>query len=167
MKSLSPVAIALVVLLAVTGCSKKQEITPVQRKQAATFVSEAEFAITIRDYARAEDLMRQATELCPDDGNYWMALGNLSKRNSKPAEARKAYEKCVEVYAAAYKETPQNGKLLMRQMYAEALLGHADKARALVKKAREKHPLDAEISAFDEAALDRMLKNPNFKELAL
>lgn len=167
MKRRSLVVLALVLLLAVTGCGKKPEITPLQRKQAAALVSEAEFAITIRDFARAEDLMRQAAELCPDDGSYWMALGNLTKRNGKPAEARKAYEQCVEVYAAAYKETPQNGKLLMRQMYAEALLGHVDKARALVKKARENHAQDPEISAFDEAALERMLKNPNFKELAL
>src|SRR5690606_21628449 len=135
----------LVGLFAAFGCSKKPEITPLQRKQAATLVSEAEFAITIRDFARAEDLMRQAAELCPDEGSYWMALGNLTKRNNKPAEARKAYEQCVKVYAAAYKETPENGKLLMRQMYAEALLGHADKARALMKKAREKHPKDPEI----------------------
>lgn len=153
--------------LVLSGCSKKQEITALQRKQAAALASEAEFAITIRDLARAEDLIRQASVLCPDDGSYWMALGNLSKRNGKTTEARKAYEQCVAVYAAAYKEMPTNGNLLMRQMYAEALLGHADKARALIKKAREKHPQDKEIMAFDDATFERMLSNPNFKEMAL
>lgn len=166
MKRIIPVALALIVLLA-AGCSKKREITSMQRKQAATLVSEAEFAMTIRDFTRAETLMRQAADLCPDTGGYWLTLGNLCKRSGKTDDARKAYTQSVEAYAEAYRADSTDGKLLMRQMYAQALLGNVDKARALLKKAREKHLKDDEIKMFDEAAFDRMLANPGFKELAI
>lgn len=161
------VLVILSFLLAIaSGCSKKTEVTSLQRKEAATLVSEAEFAITIRDYPRAENLMRQAAELCPDNGSYLLGLGNLCRQNGKKAEAKTAFVSALEAYEDAYKTEPA-GALLMRQMYVHALLGQGDEARAVLKKARSKHPKDAEVSGFDEKALESMLADPGFKALAL
>jgi len=158
----------LAFLLAGPGCSKrKPEITSLQRKEAAALVSEAEFAMAIRDYPRAEGLMRQATQLCPDNGSYWLNLGNISRKNGKKGEAKTAYGRAVTAYQDAYKEDSTNGQLLMRQMYAHALLGQFDDARAVLKKARAKHPKDSEVMGYDEKSLERMIADPAFKELAI
>jgi tetratricopeptide (TPR) repeat protein len=161
--------VALVSLLLVgSGCSKKKpEITSLQRKEAANLVNEAEFAIAIRDFPRAEGLMRQAAVHCPDNGSYWLNLGTLTRKSGKKSEAKSSYEKAVVAYADAYMAEPDNGKLLMRQMYAHALLGQFDQARAVLKKARAKHPKDQEVMSDDDSSFDRMLGDKAFKELAI
>lgn len=160
-------SLVLVSTVLLAGCGRKAEITPLQRKQAAALVSEAEFALTIRDFARAEKLLVEATELVSDNGSYWVMLGNLAKHNSHLDVAKQAYTAGAKAFAAAYKAEPTSGKLLMRQMYCEALLGHHDQAKKVLKEARAKHLAEPEIKAFDDAAYDRMLANPNFNELAL
>ena len=48
------------VLLLGAGCGgakKKKEITEANRKEASLNVSEAQFALSVRDYARAEPLL--------------------------------------------------------------------------------------------------------------
>ena len=63
-RSLFFLAVALV--LGATACKPKvktSEITSLQRKEAATLVSEAEFAMQIRDLPRAEGLFAKATAL--------------------------------------------------------------------------------------------------------
>ena len=60
---------SLLSLLAVTGCKPKSaSITSLQRKEAASLISEAEFALTIRELARAEKLLTQACALEFDNG---------------------------------------------------------------------------------------------------
>jgi tetratricopeptide (TPR) repeat protein len=162
------VLLVLSIQLAVAfGCAKKPEVTSMQRKEAAALVSEAEFAITIRDYPRAETLMQQAVELCPDNGSYFLSLGNLSLKNGKKPEAKKAFGSALEAYQDAYKADPTDGSQLMRQMYVQALLGNADDARKLLRRAKDKHPKNPEVNGFDEKALDRMLADPGFKAMAL
>lgn len=160
-------SLVLVSTVLLAGCGRKVEVTPLQRKQAAALVSEAEFALTVRDFARAEKLLVEATDIVSDNGGYWVMLGNLAKRNRHHDLAKKAYTAGSKAFAAAYKAESTSGMLLMRQMYCEALLGHHDQAKMIIQQARAKHPTEPEIKAFDDAAYDRMLANPNFKELAL
>lgn len=150
------------------GCArKKTEVTPLQRKQAAALVSEAEFATTIRDLARAEKLYREATQLCPDEGGYWLSLGVICRKAGKTGGARQAYESALQAYEDAYDANPKDGSLLMRQVYANALLGRIDDAKAVLKKARKTHPNDPQVAGYDESNLTRMLADPTFKALAL
>ena len=68
-------------LLLAAGCKPKTKaITSLERKEAANLVSEARFAITLRDDARAEGLLAQAAQLCPDTGDYWLNLGMTRRR---------------------------------------------------------------------------------------
>ena len=51
-------------------------ITPLERDKAANDMSEANFALTLKDWGRAEGLYAKATELCPDEGDAWVSLGS-------------------------------------------------------------------------------------------
>lgn len=167
MQRITPLFLALVFLLA-AGCGPKQAaITDLQRKQAAALASEAEFALALRDFARAEGLFREATDLCPDNGAYWLQLGATSKRLNKNAEAKKSFEQAAKADAAAYKANGDDPRPVLRQVYVYALLGRTDDARALLRKVRKAHPRHDEIQAFDEATLDRMLADPGFKAMAI
>ena len=72
---------SLLSLLAVTGCKPKSaSITSLHRKEAASLISEAEFALTIRELARAEKLLTQASALEFDNGKTWISLGMIRVR---------------------------------------------------------------------------------------
>jgi Flp pilus assembly protein TadD len=157
-----------IVLFVGAGCGrKKPQVTDLQRKQAAGMVSEAEFAVTIRDFPRAEKLLRQATETCPDNAGYWFNLGTVCRRLDKKDEAKKAYEGAIAAYEDAFAANPKNPAPLMRQVYVYALLGRTDEAQATLKKAHKTFPEDEQVRGFDEDTLKQMLADPSFKALAI
>ena len=68
-------------VLALTGCQPQSaRITSLQRKAAASLISEAEFALTIREFVRAEKLLTQASALEFDNGKTWISLGMVRVR---------------------------------------------------------------------------------------
>lgn len=155
-----------VALFAAAGCGKK-EITALERKQAANLVSEAQFAGTLRDYARAETLLAQATALTPDMGHYWVALGSTRMRLGQKGTARAAYQSALH----AFEDAADQGKAVpdssIQQIYVLALLGRVNDARALQKRLVEKMPDQREVRAFaEEKRLDAMLADPQFKQVA-
>jgi tetratricopeptide (TPR) repeat protein len=160
---------ALTVVLVAGGCgAKRKEVTELQRKQAATHVSEAQFAISIRDYARAEKLLTQAVELTPDAGPYWVSLGSVFVKQGNRSRARDAYKSALEAFADEAKATPTNPEPWFRQIYALALLGRVDDARAKMKEAAKKFPDNRAVRHYiDSKEIERMLADPKFKEAAL
>jgi Flp pilus assembly protein TadD len=161
---------ALVALsLAGFACSKSKpkEVSSLQRKEAATLVSEAEFAMTMRDLPRAEGLFAKATTLCPDEGQYWIALGSVRVRIGNRDAARSAYKSALAAAEKAAADAKDAGPVL-QQAYVFLLLGRADDARAVLDKAQKKFPADRELRVFVEGKqLDRMLADPRFKDIAL
>ena len=162
--------LAVVLVLGAAACKPKvktSEITSLQRKEAATLVSEAEFAMQIRDLPRAEGLFAKATALCPDDGKYWVDLGSLRVRLGNKDAARAAYKSAL----AAYETLAADGKdsqPWLQQVYVLALLGRTDDARAMLERAQKKFPDDRDVRAFVEnKQLDQMIAHPRFKEIAL
>jgi len=159
-------------LLAVTagltaGCGRK-EITSLQRKQAANLVSEADFASSLRDYARAEGLLAQAVAVCPDTPVYWLNLGTVRRRLDNRAGAKTAYEAMLDLARANYRHDGKDPEPLLQQVYVLALLGRMDDARAALEKAKKNHPDDRNVRAFLERnQLDRLVEEPAFKEIAL
>jgi tetratricopeptide (TPR) repeat protein len=149
------------------GCGRK-EVTSLQRKQAASFVSEAEFALNLRDYARAEPLLAQAVAVCPDTPEYWLNLGSVRRRLGNLKGAKTAYEGMLDLVRDNYRRDGKDAGPLLQQVYVLALLGRMDDARATLEKAQKNHPDDRNVRVFvDERRLEHLAEDPAFKEIAL
>lgn len=160
-----------VALLALAGCKPKDqvpEITDLQRKEAANLVSEAQFAITLRDYSRAEPLLEKAAKLAPDTGEYWLNLGVIRRKQGNTSGAKSAYEQALSAFRARFKKEPKDSGALLQQVQVLALLGRIDDARDALENGRKKAPDDRMIRQFaEQKQLDEMIKHPTFKEMAL
>ena len=161
-------ALLLILSFTVSACSKKTpEITSLHRKEAASLVSEAEFALAMRDRARAEELLTKATALCPDNGAYWLDLGSIRRGLENTEGARQAYTAAAKAYADAYKADRKELQPLLQQIYVEALLGNMKVAQKLLKQAVADHPDNPAAKKLTTEWLDAMLADANFKALAL
>ena len=165
--------LAVVVLGGTPGCSPKaKEITSLQRKDAATLESEAQFALQLKDLARAEGLLVKAAELCPDTGKYWVDLGSIRVRLGKKDAARTAYLGALKAYEGAAANAkagaaPDPGPWL-QQVYVLALLGRGDDARRVLAQAQKKFPESRAVRSFVEGKqIDKMIADPSFKLIAL
>jgi tetratricopeptide (TPR) repeat protein len=168
MKCISALLIA-VILLTAAGCKPKvKAISPLQRKEAANLVSEAQFAVTMRDHARAEPLFEKAARLCPNNGEYWISLGVTRRRLGKTSGAKSAYEQARSTYHDAFESDRKQSDALLQELYVLALLGRMDEARETLKKAQKDDPTNKRLRSFAESKqLDRVLAEPGFKDMAL
>jgi Flp pilus assembly protein TadD len=166
-KRLTAVLLGLTLCLCPACKPKPKDISPLQRKQAASLASEAEFALTLKDFTRAEGLYQQATGLCPDVPEYWESLGVTQRRMNNLAGARTAYRQALEAHADRYKLQKNPGDLL-QQAWILALLGRDGDALTLMKKAAIAHPDDARIRvATDPKWVERLHSDPAFREISL
>lgn len=159
----------LAAALALAGCEPKpREVTKAMQAEAALLVSEGEFANQLRDYQRAEPLFAKAVEIMPDAGETWVLLGAARRRLGDIKGARTAYREAVAAFERLRKQEPAQSDLIVQQVYAHALLGEIDRARALLEKAAKDYPSDRQIQGFIRSkVLDQMLADPTFKEVAL
>ena len=169
MKTWAFFILAALILLGTGGCKPKAKaITSLQRKEAASLVSEAEFAVQLKDYARAEGVLAKAAALCPDTGKYWVDLGSMRMRLGKKDAARAAYQTGLDAYVEAAKADPKDVKPLLQQIYVLALLGRVNEARAVLAKGQKLFPEDRAVRSFAEGKqIDKMIADPRFKEIAL
>jgi Flp pilus assembly protein TadD len=159
-------ALVLAAALALAGCRQRVP-TQLERDEAANDVSEANFALTVHDFARAEGLYAKATDLCPDEGDAWVSLGITRMRLSNPGGARSAYKSALDAYRENARSDPSNTVLTIRRAYVLVILGRADEARGLIDDARSRYPDDRRLRSFVEArGLDKMMADPALKELA-
>jgi tetratricopeptide (TPR) repeat protein len=153
------------------GCGgKSKESTEHQRKQADHLLAEADFAVTLRDWKRAEGLLAQASALVPGDGAVLTSLGSVRMRLGNRSAAKEAYQKALKAYeaAAAADKSKTDAEPWLKQVYVLALLGKAGDARSLLDKLGKQYPGNRSVRAFiDGKQLDRMLADPQFKQLAL
>lgn len=160
--------LAVLVLLAGAACHRKTaDITPLQRKTAANYESEAQFAETMKDYARAGDLYAKASELCPDNPEYWLHLGASRRHQDQRAAARRAYESALDAYREVYDLDRRDPQALLEQVYVLALLGRVDDARATLAKVRAAHGNAPAVRGFTDQSFAQMLADPAFQALAL
>ena len=160
------VAMAFTLLLA--GCGGGKKITELQRKEASHLVSEADFAMTLRDYARAEGTLAKAVELCPDTGSYWMNLGLARIRQGNRSGGKNAYQSALHAFEAAAGVNKTEAYPWLKQVYVLALLGRAEDSRALLAKAAKQFPANRAVKNFiEQKQLDLMLADPSFKQDAL
>ncbi len=161
----------IVALLAATGCGKPRakEISSLARKEAESLASEAQFAVSVRDVARAEAALAKAAALCPDTGDYWLELGRCRVKLGNRGGAKDAYKSALAAYEDdAAREGANRGPAIARQVYTLALLGRVDEARARLAKGVKELPGDRDLKDFaDTKQLDALLASPAFKESAL
>jgi tetratricopeptide (TPR) repeat protein len=161
-------AVAALALFA-SGCGKK-EVSELQRKQADHLAAEAEFAITLRDWARAEGLLAQAAALVPGNGVVWTNLGSVRVRLNHKGAAKEAYLKALKAYEdeAAADKAKADPEPWLKQVYVLALLGRTNDGRAMLEKTARQFPSHRSVKAFVERKqFDAMLADPNFKQAAL
>jgi len=158
----------LALALAVAGCQPRQKIaTERERKEAAQLGSEAQFAMTMRQWARAEGLYAQATKLHPD-GSYYTNLGAARIKLGNRAGAKDAYQEAIKSCELDAQLNPADPEPWLRQAYLLALLGRVDDGRAQLKKTEKKFPNHRRVRAFiDGKQFDAMIASPGFKENAL
>jgi tetratricopeptide (TPR) repeat protein len=161
--------VSAVALMFGGGCgARQQEITELQRKEAAHLASEAEFAMTLRDYARAESVLTKVVKLCPDTGAYWVSLGSARMRLGNRGRAKEGYEGALRAYEAEARRDKTDVEPWLGQVTVLALLGRVDDGRALLDKIAKQFPGNRTLRAFIERKqLDQMLGDPKFKEIAL
>ena len=163
------VALLAVLALAVSGCKDKpKELPRAVLAEAAQNVSEAEFAMQIRDYARAEGLLAKAVELNPEEPRYWLQLGAARKRMSNTSGAKKAYEKARDVLKAEYRRDNKSPGPLFAEMEVCMLLGKPNDAKAVYDRMLKDHGDDPDVKNFVENhMLEKLLTDPNLKALSL
>jgi tetratricopeptide (TPR) repeat protein len=162
----SRLALVLAVALALSGCRAK-EISSTDRKEAANIISEAEFAVAMKDWPRAEGLYVKATALCPDQGESWVALGVIRMRLHNPGGAKDAYKSALSAYTDDIKRDPTNTFPVVKSASILVILGRMDDARSLIDRAYAKNPDDRRLKDFVELkALDKMAVDPALKEVS-
>jgi tetratricopeptide (TPR) repeat protein len=159
-------ALVTAAALALAGCRAK-EITQLERDEAANDVSDADVAVTIKDWARAEGMYAKAAKLCPDEADVWMNLGIVRMRLHNSGDARTAYKAALSAYKDSLKKDPSQSVTVIRIAYVLTVLGRADEARTVVADALQKTPDDARLREFsDQKAIDKMLADPGVKAVS-
>ncbi|MBI5383023.1 MAG: tetratricopeptide repeat protein [Opitutae bacterium] len=163
------------VCLLFAACKDKSKAAPGQPKEvsklvsaeAENCVSDATFAVQIKDFARAEKSMARAVELRPDVADWWVTLGSLCKRQGKTSEARSAYKKALGLLEDRYAATsePQD---LQQQLAIMVLLGREADARTELERAYKKRPTEPVLKNYYETKLiDLLLQDENIKQMKL
>jgi Flp pilus assembly protein TadD len=170
-RQLSGFVVAGFALVLAAGCGpagKPKPISDLARKQAEHSASEAQFAMTMRDWARAEAELTKTVELDPNTGAYWVSLGAMRMKLGNRSGAKAAYKGALAAFegdAAGEKNDPEPW---LQQVYVLALLGRVDDARVLLGKTAKKFPDQRNVRLFIEGKqFDHMLADPMFKENAL
>lgn len=164
--------VAVVVIVAIVfgtaGCGRSRKITELQRKEARHLAAEADFARTLRDWARAEGLLAKAATLVPDEGAYWTNLGSMRVRLGNKGGAKDAYLQALDAYEDAARNQKADPEPMLKQVYVLALLGRVNDARAVLDKMARQFPGDRNVRSFIETKqLDLILADPDFKQMAL
>ena len=160
------VALLLAAAVVLAGC-RAREITSLERMEAANMVSEADFAVTLRDWPRAEGLFTKAAETCPDEGDIWINLGIVRMRMHNPDGARYAYKAALADYRDDFKKDSSDSVPVIRQAYLLVILGRPDDAHSLIDKTYAKYPDNRRLKNFVEVGgLDKIIADPGLKEIS-
>lgn len=151
-----------------SGCSKKNiEVSAATKAEAAMLASEAQFAMQIREFNRAEELLQRALKLREDMPEYWVTLGMARRKQDNKDGARKAYKTALGLHTDRYNEGHKPEELA-QQAFVLALLGRGEEALALLNQGLKDHPNHPVMQKMaDPRGLPRTFKTEEFKSLAL
>lgn len=162
------VLLGVIVLTLGIGCTpNRKRVTDRDRKEAAFLVSEAQFALTLREWARAEGLLAKAVQISPE-GDYWLSLGSTRVRLGNRGAAKEAYQAALKAYEDNVAMNATISEPWLKQAYVLALLGRMDDSRAVIAKAAKRFPNDGKVrSLMDPKQFEQMVTAANFKDMAL
>lgn len=166
---MKPLALFLCLVLALlAGCKgKPKELSPTEKLAVENLISEAQFALQIREYSRAEELFQRAITLREDFPEYWVLLGMARRRQDNLDGARKAYKHALELHKERY-DREKKDEDLAQQAWVLALLGRTDDALKFLEQSLKDHPDSAVLRQMaDPRGLPRTFQTAQFKELAL
>ena len=160
-------SIAAVVLMFVFGCSPRKETTERDRKEAAFLVSEAQFAMTVREWTRAEGLLDKAVKVAPQ-GDYYLSLGAVRMQLKNRSGAKQAYELALNAFQHESARNNKSPEPWIKQVYVLGLLGRKGESKSMIEKATKIFPNDPKIRALtDPKELERIFSTQSFKDMAL
>jgi Flp pilus assembly protein TadD len=110
------------------------------------FANESAAAFNAKDYAKAQTLAAEATNLDPQFAEAWVGYGMASVRLGQTNQARQAYEQALALHQARHRQNPSNADQVVQQIFLLTLLGRPTEAEALLKQARIDYPHDQTIS---------------------
>jgi tetratricopeptide (TPR) repeat protein len=168
MKTPAPTLLACAVALLLGGCQPaEKKISQREGREAAALFSEAQFAMSMREWPRAEKLLQQAIAITPD-AVFHQLLGSARVRQGNRAGAKEAYQAGLAACERAFAANKADTDPLIKKTYLLALLGRVDDARAFAKKIGQEHAGDRLVrQLIDEKKLEEFLASPTFKEIAL
>jgi tetratricopeptide (TPR) repeat protein len=159
---------------ALAGCKDKPkaeakgEVSKIARAEAANLSSEADFALQMKDYPRAEKALSRAVELDPQVLVYWFNLGISRRKSGNVDGARTAYQKALRICEDQGSKNPKDGNIILARVRVLVLMNKADEARKFLEKARNDLPNDREIQSFwSSKAIDQMVADPQLKPFIL
>ena len=103
-----------------TGKTVRKRKVPVEESAASAMVNQAETAIEHKDYAKAEELLKQAVTQDPKDYRAWFDLAFVQNAAGRDADAIAAYRKSVEANPQIFESNLNLGLMLARTGDAEA-----------------------------------------------
>ena len=150
------------------GCAPKRKLaTEQERKEAALLVSEARFALTLKDWTRAEGLFAKAVQISPE-GDTYMAFGATRVRLGNKGAAKEAYRAALAAYEDDAARVATSSDPWLKQAFVLAVLGRMDDSRGVIEKAAKRFPDDGKVrSLLDPKQFEAMIASPSFKEMAL
>jgi tetratricopeptide (TPR) repeat protein len=162
------IAAVLAVGVGLAGCGPSGRVpTARERQEAAQLAGEAQFAVTIRDWSRAEKLFLQATAV-HGDGAYYLGLGAVRVRQGNRAGAKDAYQAAMRACEFDAQQNPKDPEPWIRHAYVLAILGRVAEGREVLARADKKFPDNRRLRSFlDGKQFETMIGSPGFKESAL
>ena len=158
--------VAMVLMLAF-GCSGRKEPTERDRKEAAFLVSEAQFAITVKEWARAEGLFDRAAKMAPQ-GDYFLSLGAVRIQLKNRSGAKQAYEMALKAFRQESARSNASAEVWIKQAYVLGLLGRKGESKSIIEKAVKVFPNDSKLRGLtDPKELERIFSTQSFKDMAL
>src|SRR4051812_24084614 len=106
---------------ALAGCKGKpksdgtDDVPKISRVEAANLSSEADFAIQMKDFSRAEKALARAVELDPQVLVYWVDLGISRRKLGNVEGARTAYKKALAICEEQHRKNAKDGNVIIAQ----------------------------------------------------
>jgi Flp pilus assembly protein TadD len=149
---------------AASGSSGSEAQRKAAQNEARLLASDADFAVQLRDFGRAEASLAKAAELMPEDYSIWVGLGMARRKLGNKDGARTAYQRGFDALEQTYKAHADEPGILITQIEILLLLDRPADARKLCDRMLREHANHPRVKAFVSGKeFEAMLNNPDLR----